>query len=134
MAAVTRVTARPVTPVGYEFYDSGTLTEDVTAGDLLINGASGWSKATTSTVNAHGIALQDGYSGQANFPIGVQGEVDGFSGMTPGTALYPSGSTAGGLDTTAPTFYPAATTPAVAVPAQPNVRAVSATRIRFSFV
>jgi len=134
MAAVTRVKARPVTPVGYEFNDTGTLTEAVTAGDLLTLGASGWSKAATSAVNAHGIALQDGFAGQTNFPVGIQGEMDGFSGMTPGTALYPSGATAGGLDTTATTFYSAATTPAVAVPAQPNVRAVSATRIRFNFV
>lgn len=107
MAAVTRVTARPVTPVGYEVYDSGTLTEAVTAGDLLTLGSSGWSKAATSATEAHGIALQDGYSGQANAPIGIQGEMDGFSGMTAGTALFPSSATAGGMDTDTPTLVAA---------------------------
>ena len=131
MAAVTRVKARPCTPVGYEVVEkAATLTEDVTAGDLLTLGASGWSKAGTSTVSAHGIALQDGYAGQKDASVGIQGEMDGFSGMTPGTPLYPSGTTAGGLDTVAPTF--AATTPAV--PATPDIRAVTASRIRYRFI
>lgn len=120
MAAVTRVKGRPCTPAGYEVNDKGTLTEAVNAGDLLKNGASGWSKAAAGATEADGIALQDGYSGQSGFSIGIQGEMDGFSGMTPGTALYPSGSVAGGLDTTA----------AGAI----RVKAVSATRIRYSFI
>lgn len=135
MAAVTRVKARPCTPVGYEVVEkSATLTEAVVAGDLLTLGASGWSKAATSTVNAHGIALQDGYAGQKDASVGIQGEMDGFSGMTPGAPLYPSGTTAGGIDTTAPTSYSAATTPAVAVPAAPDIRAVTASRIRYRFI
>jgi hypothetical protein len=107
MAAVTRVKARPVTPVGYEVNDTGLLTEAVTAGDLLTLSGSGWSKAATSSTEAHGIALQDGYAGQANASIGVHGEMDGYSGMTPGTALYPSASVAGGLDTDTPTLVAA---------------------------
>ena len=35
MAPVTRVKARPCTPVGYEVVDKGTVTEAVTAGDQL---------------------------------------------------------------------------------------------------
>src|SRR5688572_26070607 len=102
MAAVTRVKARPCTPVGYEVVEAAaTLTEAVTAGDLLTLGSSGWSKAAGdgSVLNAHGIALQDGYAGQKDASIGIQGEMDGFSGMTPGAPLYPSGSVAGGIDT-----------------------------------
>lgn len=123
MAAITRVKGRPVTPVGYEVNDKGTLTEDVTAGDLLKNGSSGWSKAPiTGITEADGIALQDGYSGQSGFSIGIHGEMDGFSGMTPGTSLYPSTATAGGLDTTAITG------------AAVRVKARTATRIAFNFV
>lgn len=138
MAAVTRVKARPVTPVGYEVNDKGTLTEDVTAGDqLVISGESGgvktWSKAPTDAIEADGIALTDGFSGGVA-DVGIQGEMDGFSGMTVGDLLYPSGSTAGGLDTTATTFYSAATTPAVAVPAPARVKAIGATRIRYSYL
>lgn len=135
MAAVTRVKARPCSPPAYEVVESAAvLTEAVVAGDLLILGAAGWSKATTTTDNAHGIALQDGYAGQRDASIGIQGEMDGFSGMTPGAPLYPSTAVAGGIDTVAPEFYGAATTPAVSVPAQADIRAVSASRIRYSFV
>ena len=134
MAAVTRVKARPCAPAGYEVNDKGVAVEAWVAGDLLVNGASGWSKAPTGTKIAHGIGLQDAYAGQANCSIGIQGEMDGFSGLTPGDPLYPSGSTAGGLDTTAVTWYGVATTPAVAVPVQPQVRAATATRIRYNFV
>lgn len=128
MAAVTRTKARPVTPVGYEVVDKVTLGADVVAGDQLIyngstsNGLSVMVKATTSTIEAHGIALQDGYNGQSGFSVGIQGEIDGFSGMTPGTLLYPSASVAGGTDTTAPED-------AVA-----RMRAVTASRIRYNFI
>lgn len=122
MAAITRVDCHPVTPVGYEFNDVGVLTEDVVAGDLLTLGASGWSKAVGGAIEAHGIALKDGFSGQRGFDVGIHGEIDGFSGMTPGTLLYPSASVAGGLDTTQPTLGPG------------RIRAVSATRIRFNFI
>jgi hypothetical protein len=139
MAAVTRVKARPQSPTGYEVNDSGAYTEAVVAGDLLvINGenASGhktWGKAPTTTKDAHGIALMDGYTGGVA-EVGIQGEMDGFSGLTAGADLFPSGSVAGGIDTTAPTYYSAATTPAVAVPAIPRIRAIGTTRIRYNFL
>jgi hypothetical protein len=135
MAAVTVVKARPVTPVGYEVNDGPgfSATEDLVAGNLLVLGASGWSKTPTNTVEPHGICLKDCPSGFTP-DVGIQGEMDGFSGLTPGAPLYPSGSTAGGIDTTATTFYNAATTPAVAVPASARIRAVSTTRIRFNFI
>ena len=122
MAAVVRVKARPCTVVGYEVVDKGTLTQAVVAGDLLVNGASGWAKAPTNATEAHGIALQDGYAGQSGFSIGIQGEMDGFSGMTPGAPLFPSDAVAGGIDTTPPSG-------AVA-----RMRAASATRIRYNFI
>lgn len=126
MAAVTRVKARPCTPVGYEVVDKVELGEAVTAGDLLkYNGSTndGQSivvKAAAAATEADGIALQDGFSGQRGFSMGLHGEMDGFSGMTPGTALYPSATVAGGLDTTA----------AGAI----RVKAVKAARIRYNFV
>lgn len=140
MAAVTKVKARNCTPVGYEVNDVCVLSEAVTAGDLLVftgaitNGMPVMSKAPTTVTEAHGIATKDGFAGQQGFDFGIQGEMDGFANLTPGAPLYPSGSVAGGIDTTAPTYYTAATTPAVNVPATPRIRAISASRIRFSFV
>jgi hypothetical protein len=129
MAAVTRVKARPVTPVGYEVVDRCVLSEDVTAGDLLkytgatTNGQPVMSKAPTAGITeADGIALQNGYSGQAGFDVGIQGEMDGFSGLTPGNPLYPSTATAGSIDTTA------------IAGATVRIKAVRTTRIRFCFV
>lgn len=121
MAAVTRVKARPCAPAGYEVNDKGVLAEAVVAGDLLVNGADGWALADEAA-EAHGIALQDGYAGQAGFSIGIQGEMDGFSGMTPGTDLYPSATVAGGIATDA------------VVGATVRIRAVTASRIRYNFV
>lgn len=121
MAAVTKVRPKFVSPNGYEVVDKGTLTEAVTAGDLLVYGVAGISKAAPGAVEAHGIATQDGYAGQGGFDVLIQGEMDGFSGLTPGAPLYPSATVAGGLDTTAPAS-------AVA-----RVRAVTATRIRVNF-
>lgn len=122
MAAITKVKAHPVAPVAYEVNDKGVLTEDVLAGDLLTNGASGWSRAVGGTVEAHGIALMDGFLGQRGFSIGIQGEMDGYSGLTPGAALYPSATLAGGLDTT------------VVAGATIRVRATTTTRFRYNFV
>lgn len=131
MAAVTRVKARPCTPVGYEYVaPPGVAGEDLTAGDLVTLTATGWVKTTAGSVESQGIALKDYYNGQRGIDIGKIGEMDGFSGLTAGAGLYPSGTVAGGLDTTAPTL--AATTPAV--PAQPHVRALSASRIFYNFV
>lgn len=140
MAAVTRVKGRPCAPVGYEVNDTGAFAAaagTVLAGDLLVitnevppaGHEKVWGKAPAGATAAHGIALMDGYAG-GTASVGIQGEMDGFSGMTPGAAAYPSATVAGGLDTTAPTYV--ATTPPV--PALPLIRAVTASRIRFSFV
>jgi hypothetical protein len=120
VAAVTRVKARPCTPVGYEVVDVGTVTEAVVAGDLLKNTVNGWTKLAAEAVEADGIALQDYYAGQGGCSIGIHGEIDGFSGMTPGTPLYPSGAVAGGIDTTAAGVI--------------RMKATTASRIRYSFV
>ncbi|HEY0006927.1 MAG TPA: hypothetical protein VGB17_19260 [Pyrinomonadaceae bacterium] len=128
MAAVTRVKARPCTPVGYEVVDRVELAEDVVAGDLLVftgamsEGQAVMEKAGTSEIEPDAIALQDEFAGKRGYSVGIQGEMDGFSGMTPKTPLYPSGSTAGGLDTTAPEG------------AVIRIKAVTATRIRYNFV
>src|SRR5437868_111246 len=136
MAAVTVGTLHPVSPPGYEVNDKGQAKVAITKGQLLIitNDTPNagfekvWDKAATSTTTAHGIALMDAAAG-AVVSVGIQGEMDGFSGLTAGAPLFPSGSVAGGIDTTAPTAF--ATTPAVT--ASPNVRAVSPTRIRYNF-
>jgi len=139
MAAVTRVKARPVSPPGYEVNDKGYIVGACTTGDLLVqDGAAAvpyghemvWVKAPAGTINAQGIALMDVGTAGGTASVGIHGEMDGFSGMTRGTPLYPSATVVGGLDTTATTF--AATTPPVS--AQPNVRAITATRIRYSFL
>lgn len=122
MAAVTRVKGRPVTPVGYEVVDPGLAAEDFVAGDLAKNTASGWVKLPAGATEPDGIALQDYYAGQGGCSFGIQGEMDGFSGLTPGTPLYPSASVAGGLDTT------------VVSGATIRVKACKATRIRYNFV
>jgi hypothetical protein len=120
MAAVVRTKARPCAPAGYEVNDKGSVTEAVVAGDLLKNGAGGWSKLAAGATEADGIALQDYYAGQGNCSIGIQGEMDGFSGLVPGAPLYPSAAVAGGLDTTAAGVI--------------RVKAATATRIRYNFV
>lgn len=122
MAAVEVVRARPVTPVGYEVVDAVMLGEGVMAGDLLINTANGWVKCPVGATEPHGIALQDGYEGQGGFDVGIQGEMDGFRGLTPGQNLWRSGSVPGGLDTTAVSG------------ATVRIRAVNGSRIRYNFV
>lgn len=141
MAAPTKGILHPVTVPGYEVNDNGQASGTIARGDLLVltNTTPGlgfekvWAKTTAGAIDADGIALMDAASGR-KVEVGIQGEMDGFSGMTPGTKFYPSSSVDGGLDTTAPTFYSAATTPAVAVPAGSRVKAVTATRIRYNFV
>jgi hypothetical protein len=141
MAAVTVVKVRHVTPVGYEYIVRAEVDGAVAAGDQLVHagtiGASGhpiYSKAATNAVSAHGMALEDATVAGQVIDLGIVGEADGFSGMTPGAGLYPSGSTAGKLDTTATTYYAAATTPAVAVPARPQVRARTTTRVLYNYL
>jgi hypothetical protein len=135
MAVMTRVKARPVPPVGYEVNDKGQAKVSIVAGDLLIMTADApsngyervWDKAATGTAEAHGIALMDAVAGQI-VSVGIHGEMDGWTGLVPGTALYPSGTTAAALDDTARTI---ATTPAVPLPVR--IRATTTTRIRYGF-
>lgn len=91
MATITRVKARPTMPVGYEVvHPVKIVTEAVVAGDLLILGANGWSLSPVTTPGAkHGFAAQDYYAGQKNCSILTEGEMDGWSGMTAGTPLFP---------------------------------------------
>lgn len=126
MAAIVRVKARPCTPVGYEVVDKVALSVDVVAGDLLeatgamSGGLPIMAKAAAGALDVDGIALQDGYAGQAGFSMGLHGEMDGFSGLTPGTPLYPSGAVAGGIDTTAAGII--------------RIKAVTTGRIRYTFI
>ena len=131
MAAVTTpANFRPVSPPGYEVnQDAAQSGVAITKGQLLIlSGAAPaagfvnvWVPATAAAAEAHGIALMSSAAGQVA-EVGIQGEADNFAGLTPGAPLYPSGTVAGGLDTVG------------AAGATTRVRAISATRIRFSFV
>lgn len=128
MAAITVVKARACSPPGYEVNDTCELADDVTAGDLLVlsgtvsGGLPVMEKAPTTALEPDGIALQDGYDGQRGFSYGIQGEMDGFSGLTPGALLYPSGTTAGVIDDTKPTG------------AANRIKAVTTTRIRYNLL
>lgn len=143
MAAVTAPTnAALCSPPGYENVDTGYASVDLKAGQLVIFDTAGapssrWEHAfklaPTTATEAHGISLKATKAG-GTAEIAFRGEMDGFSGLTVGAGLYPSSATAGGMDTTAPTFYSVATTPAVAVPVPARIRAVTATRIRFDLV
>ncbi len=128
MAPAARTKSRPTTVVGYEVNDKGRAAEAWTAGDLLVitgataNDAPIWSKAAAGATEAHGIALQDEYAGRDGVSVGIHGEMSGFSGLTPGQALYPSATVAGGLDTTQPAG------------AVTRVRARTATSLRYNYV
>jgi len=130
MAAITNpATFRPVTPPGYEVNQDGAQSgAAITKGQLLtLSGAAPaagfvnvWVPAAAGATDAHGIALMTSSAGQVA-EVGIQGEAENFTGLTPGAPLGPSATVAGGLDTTL-----AAGTPT-------RVRAISATRIRFNF-
>ena len=122
MAVVAKGTkVRPCVPVGYEVVsDVRVVTENVTAGDLLILGPNGWSRSTNATpANKRGFAAQDYAAGRADCSIFTSGELDGFTGLVPGDPLYPS-ATAGAIDTTALAGFVGL------------IHAVSATRIAFT--
>lgn len=127
MAAVTITRARFCSPVNYEVNDTAVLAADMSAGTQLVyNGSiSGGlpvvAKCGTSATEAHAILLEDGKAGDA-VSIGIQGELDGLASLTPGAGLYPSASTAGGIDTTAPSG------------AVIRMRAVTTTRARYCFI
>jgi len=130
MAAVTKSNLRPVTPVGYEVVDRGQAKTAMAVGDLVVintdtpgNGNEKvFAKAPiTGITEAHGIVMVAAVAG-GPVTVGVQGEMDGYSGLTSGGALYPSTETAGETDTTAISG------------ATVRMRAISATRVRYSFV
>lgn len=126
MAAITRVAPLHVSPPAYEVIDRGRATEAIAKSDqIVITGSSGSeqrvSKCPAGAAECHGIALKP-CTLEGLCEYGVQGEMDGFSGMTPGAALYPSASVAGVIDT------------AAVAGATVRVRAVLPTRIRYSYV
>jgi len=116
-----------VSPPGYEVNDTCELAEDVAAGDLLEytgamkSGQPVMQKSATGE-DPDGIALMSGKQGERGFDVGIQGEMDGFSGLTPGALLFSSTATAGDIDD--------ASGSGTAAP----VKAVRKTRIRYSFV
>jgi len=107
-------------PVGYEVVmEASVVTEAVVAGDLLMLGPTGWSRSPATTPAAkRGFAAQDYRAGQKDCSIIIQGEMDGWSGLTPGAPLYPGAT--GGLDDAAVAGFVGL------------IHAVSATRIQFT--
>lgn len=101
MAALT-LGAHPhnVTPVGYEVVRSGVATENIPAGSPVIQSAAGWSIAPAGTLDFHGVAIQSYYAGQGGCSFLIQGEYDGFAGLTPGQNVFVSATVAGGWDDT----------------------------------
>lgn len=100
MAAVTRGTrVKPVTPAAYEYNEKKLADVDILAGQLVKISATGVGLNPTSGTTPSGIALMDTPAGML-CEFTRQGEIDGFSGLTPGATIYPSASAAGGLDTT----------------------------------
>lgn len=121
MAAATRgPKIHPCIPVGYERVSMiRTVTEAVVAGDLLILGANGWSKSTAASPgDKRGFAAMDYAAGRRDCSIHTHGEMDGFTGLTPGAPLYPAA--AGGLETVAVAGFTGL------------IHAVSATAIEFT--
>lgn len=130
MAVVTPTKFMPLQVPGYEVNDTGQAKVDLTAGQLLIITDDnptrvGFEKvftvAPTGTIDAAGICLQDVKAG-GTAEVGIQGEGAGYSNLVRGGGLYPSGTTAGRLDTT-PTATPII-----------RVRAIAKDKIRYSFV
>lgn len=135
MAVITSVDPRPVTPPAYEFNQKAQAKVALTRGTLVLATAdvpsSGYDvvvdKVPTGSAGSlvkMWIVLKDAQAGGV-VDLGSHGEMDGFSGLTAGAPLYPSGTTAGAIDTSAPTAF--ATTPAVT--ATPRIWAISTTRI-----
>lgn len=126
MAAITKVDPAPCSPPGYELNDAGYASTALAVGDPVVITAAAppsrkWEQviAKATGTAANGIALKDvAVGGTAEY--GVVGEMDGFSGLTRGAGLT---IVAGAIDNTAP-----------AVGVVPQVRAVTASRIRYSLV
>lgn len=124
MAAITSNAPVLASPAGYENVDFGYASEAIAAGDLVVitNAAapsSRWDKvyAKATGTTAHGIAIKAVGAG-GTCEVAYRGEIDGFSGLTPGAPLS---IVDGELDTTAPT-------------GQVFARAVTPTRIRVDMV
>lgn len=111
-----------VSPPGYEVVDHGVATEVILSGQLVALGASGWSKLAANQLDFDGVALHDCAAGEGGCSFLIQGEMDGYLAMTPGTDLFPSASVAGGIQTD------------VVASAPVRMKAVTATRIRFNCV
>lgn len=125
MAAVTRTAdAAPVAPASYHYNDKTTkelpLLEAVATGDELKLTSTGWRKREAGEI-ADGISLKPGRAGAKGHDIGIIGEMDGYSGLTPGAKLYPSATVDGGLDTSVVSGF------------VPKVSAVRTTRIRYNY-
>lgn len=124
MAAIQKVDPIFVAPPGMEVIDSGLALEAMEAGDpIIIDSAPNTNRLYTATVKkatgteAHGICLKTvGKGGHAEYAC--QGEMDGFAGLTPGSALSIA---SGAIDTTAPS-------------GTPQIRVVNPSRIRFVLV
>lgn len=129
MAAIAKVSENSpifVAPPGMEVIDKGYALDAIRAGDpIIIDPTAAPSRAydcavrkATGTV-AHGLALKPVSAG-GTCEFAMQGEMDGFAGLTPGAALT---VVAGALDNTAP-----------AAGATAQIRVVNASRIRFVLV
>jgi hypothetical protein len=131
MVAVTKTSRiRSATRVGYEVNDKGQAKVALATGDLVIISPDTpprgyetvFDKAPiTGITEAMGVVLMPAVAG-GDVEVAIQGEMDGFTGLTPGTPLYPSTATPGGIDTTAIAGAPV------------RMRAVTPTLVRFSFV
>lgn len=81
-------------------------SENLAAGDLVnIWNDSGTRKARKADASngrrAHGFVLS-GTSSPANATVYLSGDITGLTSLTPGTAMYLSGTTAGGATATSP--------------------------------
>ena len=120
MAEVTLLKGRYVTIPGYEVVRKGVATETLKAGEAVVQSAAGFSKAPANALDVHAVAIQDYYAGQDDCSFMIHGEMEGFSGLTPGAALHASTTVAGG-------WADAGASGSIA-----RARAVSPTRISFT--
>lgn len=105
MAAVTTVAPSLVSPTGEARIRRGQATEDVAVGQALaIDGSPSSARFETALglaadeESAVGLALKNAKEGEI-VDVLIEGEMGGFSGLTPGALLSVSG---GDLDDTAP--------------------------------
>lgn len=146
MSALTRVKARPVSPNGFEVKTiAAQAVADLDAGEIVTIAAAApdygypfrvdlCPAVDAKTDKKKYVVVMDA---KANGVVNIADdlEMDGWSGLTKGDPVYPSGTVAGGLDTTAPTNAIVETIDAdvgsVAVPVAARMWAISATRIKF---